>query len=187
MEIYAKDDLIIKIKSEIPNFDAQGLIEYTKFAIPNIHMFLSKENLEKIKKYCSDKLIHKFKKDKTTYRISKNIDNVRVGYTRLDGYINKDNKFYIKVYSSVFFYDDIDNNINSNENDYDKYWNDIWVITYEGHECKTIMNKCPACGASMKYDNHNHMFACDYCRNSLYYSQINWKMVDVEVNGGNYK
>ncbi len=98
----------------------------------------------------------------------------------------KRNKLYIKVYALVFFFDDADNNMN-NEDKFDKYWNDIWVVTYEGNGNKKIMNKCPACGADMEYNISKKMFTCNYCRNSVYYSQINWKMVDVEVNGINYK
>ncbi len=186
MESFEKEEAIMRIKSEIPNFSEQELIEYTKIAIQNVHTFLCKGKLDKTKKYCSQELLKKFEQNKELYRISENVDTIRVGYARLEGYINEDNKVYVKVYASVFFYDDVDNN-NDSEDAYDKYWNDIWVVTFEVKGDNSIMNKCPACGANMEYNIAKHMFTCGYCRNSIYYSQINWKMVDIDVNGIIYK
>lgn len=185
MSIYENDNILMRMKTEIPNFDDEELLEYTKIIIQNLHSFFCNGKLEKLNRYCSDALINKVLQNKEKYRITKNMDNVRVGYARLYGYVNKENKYYIKVYSSVFFYDDVDNNY-ENEDNYDKYWNDIWVVTYEGIGAKDNLNKCPTCGASMEYNLSKHMFTCNYCRNSLYYSQINWKLVDIDVNGINY-
>ena len=185
MQKYENDNLLWRIKTEIPNFDDKELLEYTKTIIPNIHLFFCDEKIEKLKRYCSDDIIKKVLKNANKYRISDDIDNVRVGYARIQGYVNKENKFFIKVYSSVFFYDDVDNNKIKTYN-LDKYWNDIWTVTYEGIGEKEILNKCPTCGASMEYNLSKHMFTCEYCRNSIYYSQINWKIVDIDVNPVNY-
>ena len=183
---YKREKLLLQIKGDVPNFEEQEILEFSKIIIPNIHFFFCNERREKLKKYCSDNLIEKVLKNKELYRITKDIDNTRVGYARLEEYINDEGKCYIKVYASVFFYDEAANNEN-NSDSYDKYWNDIWVITYEGNFNKQIMNKCPTCGATMEYNKAKQMFTCNYCRNSLYYSQINWRIVDIEVNGINYK
>ena len=185
MNIYEKEESILRIKEEIPNFNEQELLEYTKIVIPNIHTFASHEKWDRVKRYCSDELIGKIQNNKEVYRISNNMDIVRVGYARVEGFSIEESKLLLKVYSSVFFYDDVDNN-DDNDGNFDKYWNDIWVVTYEGKENIANMNKCQNCGASMDYNTSKHMFTCNYCRNSLYYSQINWKIVDVNVNKINY-
>lgn len=181
-----REDLFLQIKRDFPNFEEQELLEFSRIIIPNIHFFFSHERNEKLSKYCSKQLIQKVLQDRVKYRITRDIDNTRVGYARIQEYIKENNKCYIKVYTSVFFYDEAANNI-ENSDSYDKYWNDIWTITYKGNFDKEITNKCPTCGASMEYNHSKHMFTCNYCRNSLYYSQINWQIVDIEVNGIEYK
>ena len=178
MDTYEKNKLLAEIWAEMPNFDEDQLLEYTKIVIPNIHKFLSQENLSKASKYCSQKLIEKILSNKNTYRISKNMDNVVVQYARLDGYSTINNKLYIKMYTSVFFYDDVDNNIN-NEEGFDKYWNDIWIITYELNDNPKAISTCSSCGATMEYNRYKHLFTCNYCKNSVHYSQTNWEMVDI--------
>ena len=37
MEIFEKEESIMRIKSEIPDFNEQEIIEYTKIAIQNVH------------------------------------------------------------------------------------------------------------------------------------------------------
>ena len=183
---YKGEDLLLKIKRDMPNFDREEILEFTKIIIPNIHYFFSNGKEDKLNKYCTDNVIRKVLENKQAYRISKDIDNVRVGYERLEDYKNENNKMYIKVYSSVFFYDEASNNEN-NWTSCDKYWNDIWVVTYEDKFEKEIINKCPNCGAFMEYNKSKHMFTCNYCKNDLYYSQINWRIVDIDANGINYK
>ena len=183
---YNNQNVLLKIKRDFPTFDEEEILEYVKNIIPNIHYFLSYENEEKLEKYCKKECIKNIIQNKDLYRISDDIDNVRVGYADLRDYIEKDNKFYIKIYTSVFFYDDADNNQNVIF-EYDKYWNDIWTITLEVNNNKNIANKCPSCGALMDYNDSKHMFTCNYCRNNLYFSRINWKIVDIAVNEINYK
>ena len=182
MDIYEKEKVLMEIRAEIPRFNEEELAEYTKTVLPDIHRFLCQGKSDKITKYCSEELIQKMILNKEVYKISENMDNVRVQHARIDGFSNSDNRIRIKMYASVFFFDDVDNNIN-NEESYDKYWNDIWIVTYELDEDIEITNKCPSCGAPMEYNSFKHMFTCNYCRNSVYDSEINWKIVDIEVDG----
>ena len=180
---YNTQELIHIIKEDYPNFEENGLLEYTKFVIPNIHFFLSNEKNEEAKKYCTEDLIEKILKNKNEFKISKNIDTIRVGFARLEDYTSENNEIYVKVYTSNFFYDNVSNNINIDSlSNFDKYWNDIWVITFKGHLGKEIINNCPFCGTAMEYDESKYMFTCKDCKDSIYYSKINWKIVDIEVN-----
>lgn len=186
MEIYNSENSLSEIsKNKIP-FNESELIEYTKFAIPQVYNYFSSENTEKLQKYCDNELITKVLKDKETYRVTKDIDSIRVGFATLKDFSEKDDKTYIKVFTSVFFFDDVSNNQNSIDG-YDKYWNDNWTITFERNTENQIINKCPNCGALMEFNNSKNMFTCEYCRNSIYYSRIDWKIVDITVNEINYK
>ena len=185
---YNKQSLIEKIKADVPGFDEEELLEFARFAIPNVHLLFSQEKSDILKKYCSDDLIKKVLENKKDYRISSDNDITRVGYSRLQDYKNENNEIYVKVYNSVFFYDRVSNNQVIDEMaNFDKYWNDIWVVTFQGNFGRDIMTKCPFCGAKMEYNSSKHMFTCENCRDSLYYSHINWKIVDIEVNKINYK
>jgi len=182
MDIYEKEKILMNLRAELPRFKEEELVEYTKSVIPDIHRFLCHGESDKITKYCSDEVIQKMLLNKDSYRISQNMDSIGVQHARLFDFSNSDNKIQIKMYASVFFYDDVDNNIN-NEEANDKYWNDIWIVTYELEADAEILNKCPSCGATMEYNSLKHMFICNYCRNSVYYGQMNWKIVDIEVDG----
>ena len=62
---------------------------------------------------------------------------------------------YIKVYISLYFYDDVNNNIDK-DCEKDKYWNDTWIITYKINGGKTKDNcNCSNCGSVMKYNLQN--------------------------------
>lgn len=175
-------ELLLKIKRELPDFNEKELLEFIRNVIPNIHYFISNERLEKVKRYCDKKLIEKINKEKDKYRITPDIDNMRVEYARIEKCLNDKDNFYIQIYSSIFFYDEVANNIE--KNDYiDQYWNDIWLITVKenskiGHVNKT---KCPNCGAAMEYSGNDRTFNCNYCRNKLYITQLNWKVIDIEL------
>ena len=179
------ENLSLKITKNMPDMNIDDLLDYTKLVIPQIHHYFTYENKEKLKKYCNDEIITKVLEDKFTYRISKDIDNIRVGFATIKDYNEKKDIPYIKVYTSVFFFDDISNN-EYNLDGYDKYWNDNWTITFEKNTESQIINKCPNCGAFMDFNNSKHMFTCEYCRNSVYYSKIDWKIVDISVNEINY-
>ena len=180
-----KYELVIKIKEEIPNFNEQELLDFTKTSIPVIYNYLINRKIDKAKIYCTEALTKKMLKNSSLYRVSNDIDNIRVESARLHGCVRKGGKFYIKVNASIFFYDNVDNNINTFEI-YDKYWNDIWIVTLECKGDKKIMNQCPTCGAFMKFNSLKKMFKCEYCGNSVCYSPIEWKIVDIDVNKSNY-
>ena len=181
MDSYEREQLLMNVRTEVPRFNEQELAEYTKTIISDIHRFLCQGKSDKITKYCSEELIQKMLLNKETYRISQNMDNVRVQHTRLHDFYKSNNKIYIKMYVSIFFFDDVDNNYNNEESN-DKYWNDIWIVTYELDDDAEVTNKCPSCGASMEFNRFTNMFTCNYCRNSMYYSEIKWKIVDIEVD-----
>lgn len=180
MNTFEKKQLINRIQTEIAGFNQYELIDYTKISLLNIYRFLCEEKLEKVSKYCSEKLINKMIANKDEYRISKNIDTISVCHASIIEFENSNNKVQLKVRASMFFYDDVDNNVDNTEM-YDKYWNDIWIITYELKNNGNILNKCPCCGSFMEYNQLKHMFMCNYCRNNIYYSQIKWRITDIEV------
>ena len=179
-------DVIMKIREEIPNFDEKELMDLAKTSIPAIHALLVKGKTKNLQEYCVDTLIDKFLNNNALYRLSEDIDGVRVEFARLDGCIHKEDKFYVRVYASIYFYDNVDNNYDNVEL-FDKYWNDVWIITYEGNESdkansiKSVVNQCPTCGAFMNYNSYKKVFKCDYCGNTICYAPIKWKMVDIEV------
>ena len=172
-------------KNKLP-FNEPELIDYTKLAIPQIYNYFNSENHEKLERYCSNELITKVLNNKEVYRITNDIDNIRVGFAKIEDFIENDDKTYIKVFTSIFFFDDVSNN-KTNIDGYDKYWNDNWTITFEKYTENQIINKCPNCGALMEFNNSKNMFTCEYCRNNIYYSRIDWKIVDITVNEINYK
>ena len=51
MSVYENDNLLMRMKTEIPNFDDEELLEYTKIIIPNIHSFFSNQRIDKLKRY----------------------------------------------------------------------------------------------------------------------------------------
>ena len=171
---------LIEIKKEIVDFDEEDLLRFTKNAIVNIHYFFSHEKYNQLKNYCSEELIKKILDDKKKYRIDINMDNIRVGFAKIRDVYKKDD-FFIKVHTSVFFYDDARNN-NAMGSTSDKYWNDIWTITYKRKKDEEITNKCPNCGSLMEYNIGSKTFLCDYCRNTFMKEQMIWEIYDISVN-----
>ena len=173
-------ELLFDIKKEIPYFNKEELIEYTKYAIPNIYNILKNEETQEIKIKCDKKLIEKMLQNKTKYRISKYMDHLSVQYIDLFDYIKKDNEILIQIYVSIYFYDDARNNKGSKYNE-DKYWNDGWIVTYRNKVKYTNYN-CTNCGAIMEYNKTEDIFECKYCGNKSY-NQFNtsWEIVDIEI------
>lgn len=123
-------------------------------------------------------------KNMKTMRLNK--QNVK--YKRERKNKNENENFYIKVYSSVFFYDDVSNNENvDSNNNFDKYWNDIWQVTFKGDFGKDLITTCPFCKSPMQYNHSKNMYTCENCKNSIYYSKISWKIADIQVNKVQYK
>lgn len=173
-------ELLFEIKKEIPYFNKEELLEYTKYAIPNLYNILKNGNLQEIKIKCDKKLIEKIIQNKSKYRISKNMDQISIQYVDLFNYIKKNNEIFVQVYISIYFYDDAKNN-NGSKDIWDKYWNDGWIITYKN----TVNNRnynCENCGAIMEYNKTEDIFECKYCGNkSFNHFDTSWEIVDIEI------
>ena len=174
-------DILFKVKSEIPKFDEEEFFEYAKCIIPKLYSSLKNETEIDIK--CSAELAEKLKNNKDIYRIKKEIDYISIQHTKLVDCIKKEDTIYIKVSMSIYFKDDVSNNF-MNFNDRDRFWNDIWVVTYKKDLAyKNIDPKCNNCGAIMKYNNIDEVLKCDYCGNIMICGDSqNWEMLDIEVD-----
>ena len=174
-------DIVFKIKSEIPKFDREDFIEYTKWTIPELYSSVKNEEAIDIK--CSKELVEKLIENKSIYKIKKDIDYISIQYTELVDCTKDDDNVYVKVYMSIYFKDDVSNNI-IKINDRDRFWNDIWIVTYKKSlSYKNIDPRCNNCGAIMKYNNIEEILKCDYCGNIMICSDNqNWEMIDIEVN-----
>ena len=112
---------------------------------------------------------------------------MNIQYTQLYDFIKKDNEIYIQVYASVYFYDNTNNNFYFDDAK-DKYWNDIWIITYKetgdvGNNCN-----CTNCGAVMEYNKFKDLFECQYCGNVVDNRlNKNWEIVDIELGNVEYE
>lgn len=173
-------EILHDIKVEIPEFEKDELLEYTKWAIPSLYESL-RDN-EKIVLNCNNEVINKINSEKESYRVTKNIDKVTVQYADLFDYLNINSEKYIKVYISLYFYDDVNNNIDK-DCEKDKYWNDTWIITYKINGGKTKDNcNCSNCGSVMKYNLQSNIFECEYCGNVIHInSNLKWEIVDIQV------
>lgn len=174
------EEIILDIRNEIPGFNKEELIEYTECAIPALYNSLKNE--EKIKVKCNPKLVNKLNKEKAKYRINKNIDKISVQYIELFDSIKKDNEIYIQLYLSIYFCDNTRNNLNYDSVN-DRYWNDIWIVTYkESAKRDKINSNCSNCGAIMKYNQAKDIFKCEYCGNIIHNNyESNWEIDDIEI------
>lgn len=173
-------EIIFDIRNEIPEFNREELIQYTKWVIPKLYNSLKNE--EKLEVKCKPELIEKLEKEKEKYRINKSMDQVSVQYVEIYDNIKKEDDMYIQVYSSIYFYDDVGNNVDKySEND--KYWNDIWIITFrKGIKLDRQDCNCANCGAVMKYNRLKDVFECEYCGNIVHNnSDSKWEIVDIEL------
>lgn len=96
--------------------------------------------------------------------------------------MKKDDEIYIQVYSSIYFYDDVGNNV-ENYSVSDKYWNDIWIVTFrESSGLNKKNSNCVNCGAIMEYNKVRDIFKCEYCGNIIQNkSDSKWEIVDIEL------
>ena len=167
-----------ELESEILGFNREELLKYTKWAIPKLYNSL--KNNEKLEIKCTPELINKIKKEKIKYRIDKRIDQINIQYVELYDDIKKDDGIYIQVYLSIFFYDNVKNNFGDNYTN-DRYWNDIWIVTYKESVVKKNSN-CANCGAIMQYNQLKDSFECKYCGNIIQNkSDSNWEIVEIEL------
>ena len=172
---------LVDIKREFPDFNEQELLNYVNNVIPNIHYFLSNDKIDRAQKYCRKELVQKILEQKEKYHITKDLDNINIQYVKINGFQLNDNRIYLKLYASVYFYDEAANNLDSNDFT-DKFWNDIWILTVTPNTNIGVIEsaKCPKCGATMVYDYH-HQYHCEYCRNNLYITNVDYIITDIEV------
>lgn len=145
------DPRLIEIQKMLPNFNEKELLEFMRYVISKVHYCLRYNENDTLRRFCNEETIRKVTQQKDKYRITVNIDNVRVQYVRIDECVNEEDGFFIKVYNSVFFYDEVANNLEGDDST-DKYWNDIWIVSFKGN-----------------YSNN------------LDKSQVDWEIVDIEV------
>lgn len=173
-------EVVSEIRNEIPGFNKEELLQYTQWAIPKLYNSL--KDAEELEVKCKPELINKLNEETDKYRINKNMDHISIQYVELFDSIKKDNEMYIQVYLSIFFYDNVDNNIDNNLIN-DKYWNDIWIVTYR-ESVKTDRKKsnCVNCGAIMQYNQIKDSFKCEYCGNIIdNKSDSKWEIVDIKI------
>lgn len=211
-------EVLLEIKKEMPLFDKNQIIEYTKWAIPILYESIKYGDTKNLKINCKSNLIKKLSKMKYEYRITDDIDRVSVHYAELFDFIKTENEAFVKLYISVYFYDNVTNNkpdekeenndlkdegkmirfkLDKNRNlvyKYEisakkpdnKYWNDIWIVTYGKRSKLTNIKSanCSNCGAIMKYDETRNVLECEHCKNIVYGNLDNtdeWEIVDIDI------
>jgi len=180
-----RTETLIEIKRYLPDFKKENLLEYTKWAIPSLYNSL--KNNKKIEVEATEELIQKLKINKPEYRITTDIDHINLQYTAVIDCIKENDEIYVKVYSSIYFYDNVRNNV-FKDNLKDKYFNDIWIITYKIKKRKEDKEKltCGNCGAVMQYNSKKMLLECKYCGNNVFYNRdANWIMTDINIEGEN--
>ena len=135
------NEILLKIKNDFPGFNKDEILEFTKESVLNLYNELKNENFKDLN--YEKNLIDKIIKEKNKFRISKDIDHISVQYVELFDYIKQENKNYIKIYCSIYFYDNTENNLYGNHTN-NTYWNDIWIITLTNGkpEYRNCCSKC---------------------------------------------
>lgn len=173
------NEILLDIRNEIPDFNREELLDYTKWIVPRLYNSL--KNQEELNIKCDSGLIDRLNEQKLRYRITKDMDRISIQYAEIYDNVKKDDQMHIQVYLSVYFFDDVKNN-KDRDSISDKYWNDIWVVTYKKDIMHEIANSnCKNCGAIMKYNKRENLFQCEYCGNVIHKSDSKWEMVDIEV------
>ena len=174
-------EVLFEIKYIMPEFNKKEFIEYAKWTITNLYNDLKKENKLEITGNCELKLIDKLLSEKEKYRITSDIDHISVQYIEIIDFIKDKNRKTLKLYTSVYFYDNEKNNEKIKHGE--KYWNDIWVVDFDldPKSTNSINNNCPNCGATMIYDKFKEKYKCNYC-NTIINSHNNayWKLSNIE-------
>lgn len=182
MERRESGEVLLEIKRDYPRFDKESFIEGAKTDIRNLYYALCNDETDMKKINVTKELKDRIMSDKEAYRINKDFDTITIQYIDLCNYVVEKNKNIIKVYASMTFYDDIDNNEIQKVDDSDKFFNDAWIVSYENCD-ENIDLKCDNCGATMEKDEENNLLKCNYCRTSEYYNFkiSNWKIRNIEV------
>ena len=173
-------EIVLDIKREIPGFKKDELLEYSEWVIPKLYYSL--KNKEKIEIKCKPELINKLNNEHLKYKITENVDSISVQYVRLYDNEKREGEMYIQVYAAVYFYDNVSNNPGHPFAE-DKYWNDVWIVTYrENLETEKRNSNCDNCGATMKYNLRKNVFECEYCGNTANnIPNSKWEIVDIEL------
>ena len=178
MDIKDRVMLEFEIKKDIPQFDRDKVIDYTKGVILNIFNSFASNDLNNIKIRISSDLLKKISDNRELYRISKNFDSVVVQNVSICDYEKREDGNYVKVRTTVNFFDNVDNN-EDGDKEVDKFWSDRWIITYKA--LSNIDNNCKNCGSEMEYNKETDTYECKFCRSVFYKDSKDWKVVDIEV------
>ncbi len=177
MGIRDEKDILNEIKLYDPYFEDNKFLEAVKYEVKKIYITLCEGNENEYNNCnCTQNVINKLLENKEEFRISKDMDSISVQYANLHDYIAG----FIQVYLSIYFYDKTSNNEENIDNS-DKYYNDIWIVSYKKESLEDVL-KCTTCGATMKKDELNNILECPYCNNKRYYNfKIgNWRIEDIE-------
>lgn len=182
-KVKESQELWFLAKKSNPELNEEEFVEYAKFDIMNLHELLRNDGKEISKINCLGNVVNELLKNKTKYRLNPNIDHLSIHYAQIMDYIEQDRK-YIKMYMSLFFYDNVKNNENYTGIKNDKFWNDIWIVTFkkknalDGHEDFS----CNKCGANMNFIPKENLLKCDYCGYTKYFNfNRNWVISKIEV------
>ena len=175
-------EVLYEIKGIMPEFDREEFLDYAKWTIISLFNTLKKEENIEIKGNCDFKVINKLLSQKEEYRITSDIDHISIQYIEIINFIKENKKRNIKLYASVYFYDNEKNNKKIKHGE--KFWNDIWIIDFEldPKSTNSINNNCPNCGAIMTYDKLKENYKCNYCKTIINSNNNSyWKLSDIEV------
>lgn len=173
-------EILMRIKQNIHTFDKEKFLEYTKWHIENLYQLIIKKEYAKIGEYVSQGVVDKLVNNQEEYRITPTMDSARVQYIELYDAMTE-NEIYVKVYMSIYFFDDASNNEQTGKKDI--YWNDIWIATYKFHQnTNTTDLNCKNCGATMSFKERKDVMECEYCGSKSHISQSisKWILEDIE-------
>ena len=175
-------EIILGIKKVIPEFDKDKLLEYANWTIPSLYNSL--KNNTKLHVNCDSNLLNKLLENKLKYKITDDIDRMSMQFLQLYNYEIIDGYIYIKVYASIYFYDNVINNYDVIDDSYNRYWNDIWIVTFKEkiNNLSKINSNCINCGAPMKYNIITDIYKCDFCGNVIPNNfNTNLEITDIEI------
>ena len=176
-------DIVYDIKNNFKYFSKEELLGFVKWSIVKIHEDLKDGDIDKVNSICSKKLERKLENDREKYRLTNDIDRITIQFIDIYDCIKKDGIAYIKVYVSIYFYDNtLNNEVNNTGND--KYFDDIWLVTLkeDRNPDKQKTNKCDNCGSILHFDYEKEIFECKYCGNTVYdIPKANWIIDDIEI------
>lgn len=176
-------EILLDINKRIIGFNKEQLLDYTRWAILNLHEELKNGNIQPNKVKCKNELIEKLINNKELYRMKKDIDHISIQYIELYECEYEKDETYLQIYVSLNFYDNTENNEKIHAMK-EKFWNDIWIVTVRESILGDFEDgNCNNCGAVMKYNEAKKIFKCDYCGNVVTTEKWSkdWEIVNIEV------